>query len=234
MNNPMNPFMPQNQFQGAQGFPPQGQVSQYPGFNPAQQQFQQPQQQNQQINRSGFGNHIEVELIGNIAGIKDANGNRVAVVSEPKQNGGKKAVTYVAVNHVSREEADFWKIEIHAKSNDDGFSRLHDNLVDFAEIGRKVFIKGTPVLNRDNEGHYWPTIYVSKIIFLDQKKSNDQQQTQPSPQNQIPQQVGAPAQMNAQNGFNEAPQQSSQPPANPFMAQQVPSSNGFTPPARPF
>jgi hypothetical protein len=117
-------------------------------------------------NKGNYDSFCEITLIGNISGITDPETNqRVHAYSKPMNNGAKVANTNIAVNHYGKDEADFWKLEVWANSPER--SRLHNFLMDHCSIGRKLFIKGIPMLNYDKEKKvYYPTIRVTELIGL--------------------------------------------------------------------
>jgi hypothetical protein len=177
--------------------------------------------------RNAFDYHAEIELIGNISGITDPDTNqRVHAYSKMMQGGAKVANTNIAVNHAGREEADFWRLEVWAQSADR--ASTHNFLMDHCDIGRKVFVKGVPLLNKDSQGRIWPTIRVTKLIGLGGGGGNGNRNNNGN-QNQggFNSQQGG---FNQQQGFN--PQQGGFPPQQGGFGPQGgfgQQPNGFNP-----
>lgn len=158
---------------------------------------------NQQNNGSRhFDNHAEIELIGNISGIKDPNGQgRVHAFSKPMNDGAKVANTNMAVNLSGRDDPDYWKLEAWGYAN--GSQVNHNFMIEHLAIGRKVFVKGTPYLNKDANGAFWPTIRISMIKALD---SPNQGNGQAAGQGQQPQGQGQQPQGQQPQGYGQQPQ----------------------------
>mgnify|MGYP001267575303 CR=1 FL=1 len=190
--------------------------------------------------RSGFNNDAYIELIGNLATVKDPEtGNQVHAYSKQMPNSNSKvANAMLAVNHPNEDEADFWKLEVW--SHDPNRSGYHNFLMDHCEKGRLVMVRGVPVLKKDknDKSRIYPTIIVDKIVGLsspnsgnnnnNQQSQSQQAQLQNNPQTSyyIPQQP---------NGFQPAPQQQAGfPQQQPFAGQQPgafpqPPQGGFAP-----
>ncbi len=152
----------------------------------------QGQQGGQRGNGNGRQSHAEIEFIANIASIKDENGGSERVgVTVREVNGRKVAMANIAVNQPNKEEADFWRIEAFA--SDDETKGLFAYMVNYISIGRKVFIKGRPFLNKDGQGKFWPSIRLSAIEGLDspnQQGGGQQQGRQGGQGGGYPQQGG--------------------------------------------
>ncbi|WP_067923946.1 hypothetical protein [Alicyclobacillus shizuokensis] len=161
-------------------------------------------------NSGGRSDYAEIEVFGNLSTIKDPNtGERVHAYSVPLNNGAKVANANLAVNVANKEDPDYWKLEVYASSPDR--ASMHNFLMDHCYKGRALFVKGTPVLNKGQDGRIYPTIRVNYLRgFGEPASTHNQQQGQqaPAPQNQggfAPQQGGYPQ----QGGFGQpqAPQQ---------------------------
>jgi len=195
-----------NQF-GGQGFN-QGGFNPQAGFNP-QGGFQgnQQGQQGGNTNSGAYDNLAEIEIIGNLSTIKDpTTGERVHAYSKPMNNGSKVANANVAVNIPGQDEAQFWKIEVWAQTPER--ASMHNFLMDHCQKGRKVLVKGTPLLNKDANGQIWPTIRVTRLIgFGGGSQENHGGNNQPSQNSGFQQQGNFQQQQNngfqPQQGFNQ-------------------------------
>lgn len=165
-----------------------------------------------QGNNNSAPSHVEIEIIANLATVKDPqnpNGERVHAYA--KQVGqGKVANASIAVNLQGQDEPDYWNLEIWANGERDGNFNF---LMDHCFKGRQVFIKGIPMLKKNAEGRMFPTIKVNYIKGLgsnaqggngggQQQGYGGQQQGYGGGQ----QQQGYGGQQQPQGGFQQQPQ----------------------------
>jgi single-strand DNA-binding protein len=121
---------------------------------------------------SSYYGHAEIEIIGNLATIKDPDsGERVHAYTKMMNGGAKVANANIAVNHYGKDEADFWKLEVWAQTPDR--ASMHNFLMDHCYKGRMVFVKGVPILQKDSNGTIWPTIRVTKLIGMPDGNGNN-------------------------------------------------------------
>ncbi|GAK41959.1 hypothetical protein TCA2_4451 [Paenibacillus sp. TCA20] len=169
--------------------------------------------------------HAEIELIVNLATVKDPNnqnGDRVHAYARAVGD-SKVANASVAVNHQGQSEPDYWNLEVWANGDRDGNFKF---LMEHCYKGRQLFIKGIPMLKKNTDGRMFPTIKVSKIQGLG--SSNNNQSGNGSNQQQggfgQQQQQGGGFQ---QQGYQQQPQQGfGQQQAGGFQQQQ-PQQGGF-------
>lgn len=184
------------------------------------------QQGNQQSggNNSGPQSHVEIEIIAYLA--EDPTTNQVGneLVGKSK----------IIVNH-RNGDTDSWFLDVWTNNNTQSRG-TYDFLMNYCKKGKKVFIKGTPMLqNKKQQDGTWksfPTIRVNKLIAADSGPSAG------GGQQGAPQQQGgyqAPAQQPQQGGY-QAPQQGGyQPPAQGgYQApqQQAPQQGGYQAPVQ--
>lgn len=189
------------------------------------QNYQQGNQQGGNQN-SGPQSHAEIEIIAYLA--EDPTSNQVGneLVGKSK----------IIVNH-RNGDTDSWFLDVWTNNN--GQSRgTYDFLMNYCGKGKKVFIKGTPMLqNKKQQDGSWksfPTVRVTKLIAADSGPSA-------GAQGQAPQQGGyqAPPQQGGyqapqQGGYQPPAQGGYQPPAQPPQqgGYQPPAQGGYQPPAQ--
>lgn len=192
--------------------------------------YQQGNQQQGGQQNSGPQSHVEIEIIAYLA--EDPTSNQVGneLVGKSK----------IIVNH-RNGDTDSWFLDVW--TNNGGQSRgTYDFLMNYCPKGKKVFIKGTPMLqNKKQQDGSWksfPTIRVSKLIAADSGPSAGGGQQGGAPQQggyQAPQQGGyqAPQQQAPQQGYQPPAQGGYQAPAAPAQGgYQPPQGGGYQPPAQ--
>lgn len=121
-------------------------------------------------------NHAKVQMIGFISEIFDESSQKVPSFSKTISDKSKVAKSRIAVNLYGQDDADYWNLEAWASSFS---SHNHDILLQFAKKGAKVFVEGTPKLNKDKDdkNKYYPSIVVDKIMFLSNVSDDDKTET---------------------------------------------------------
>lgn len=190
--------------------------------------YQQGGQQNSNNNTSGPQSHVEIEILAYLA--EDPTTNQVGTELVGKSK--------IIVNH-RNGDTDSWFLDVWTNNNTQSRG-TYDFLMNYCPKGKKVFIKGTPMLqNKKQQDGTWksfPTIRVSKLVAADTNASNGGGQQQQQQGGYTPQQGGYQAPQQQQGGY---PQQQGgyQPPAQNAPAPQQgsyqpPAQGGYQPPAQ--
>lgn len=146
----------------------------------------------QQKNYAAY-NHAKIQMIGFIAEVFNENSEKVGAYSRTiGDKGTKVAKSRIAVNLYNQQEPDYYDLVAYGNENN---SHLHDLLINYAQKGAKVFVEGTPKLNKDakEKNKYYPSIVIDKLIYLSPLEKNEKEETTQAPQNK-PQRFSTPAQ----------------------------------------